>query len=127
MEKDLFLRLKKLLKKEGKIVVVNENGKDAFIMQSLDDYENSSCECDYCNDENFRDDEWDDETDDFDFDDINDEELMKKVNADIAKWREDQKPDEAAPAAKEVKVEEPQEKTEEVLSEEEKYYLEPLE
>ena len=116
------MRLKKLLKKEGKIVVVDESGKDAYIMQTLEDYEDGLCGCDCCDDEDidvFGDDDWDN--------DINDEELMKKVNEDIAKWREEKKADEVLPVEKEEKKEEPQLKEDEALSEEEKYYLEPLE
>ncbi len=121
MEKDLLARLKKLLKKEGRLVVVDESGKDAFVMQSLDDYEDGSGECDCCHDhdEDFEDEEWDD--------DINDEELMKKVNADIAKWREDQEKDGLSLDVKEEKVKVSDEKPDETVSEEEKYYLEPLE
>lgn len=128
MGEGLFNRIKNIVKKEGKVIFVD--GDDIYAMMLLEKYENCPCNVDFK-----------EETVDEDFvkeslpSEIDDKELMKRVNEDIAKWREEQQT---------VKKEEPVvEETnedftakvqklddfggEDTLMEEEKYYLEPLE
>jgi hypothetical protein len=134
MNSKLFDRIKKLAKNDGKVVVIDESGEDAFVIQSLDDYEGEN----FCGlPEAFDfDDAEDDETEEVKVAEAGlpadfgvDEELMKKVNEDIAEWRKNQEVAEKKEVKKEEKAPEiPEEPASEgVLTEEERYYLEPLE
>jgi len=140
MGEELFLRLKKLAKREGKIVFADND--DAFVILPLDEYEGltedlcgEECECGADHEfgeEIFMDDDKHDEED---------KDLIKRVNEDIAKWREERMAEERKKSSEQAVKQE--EKTEEfkdfgetaadetekndVLTEEERYYLEPLE
>lgn len=104
-------------------MVIDESGKDAFVIQSLENYESERCECELCGDGK----EQDGIGDLDDGDDAGDAELMRKVNEDIAKWRNEQKSGEAPSVARETKTDKAQSGQGAFLSEEERYYLEPLE
>lgn len=127
MNPNLFVRLKKLAKKEGKVVFTDE--EDAFVILPLDEYEmligdicGEECEC---------------ESKNFGEDIEDDKELIRKVNEDIAKWREEQKRhndddhnNDKKKAEAAVDLNDAAGKTEvkeDLLTEEERYYLEPLE
>jgi hypothetical protein len=150
MDAKLFKKIKKLAKNNGKVIIIDEYGKDAFVIQSLEDYENQQMDWDA--EEN-----WDEEEDDeegeerefwessdfappipFEIPDMvepeketDDVELMKKVNEDIAVWRAEEEKKETPKAetkpapAVQMTINEPE--AESVLTEEERYYLEPLE
>lgn len=160
MDSELFNRLKKLAKREGKIVFADND--DVFVILLLDEYEALTHdfydeECDgECGDENCDcNHDKDDHDLDFDFgeevfttneddkkpedpeDDEAEKDLIKRVNEDIAKWREEQQ---KLQEHKNIKSQEQKEKMPEktvetvsgndkndVLTEEERYYLEPLE
>ncbi|MBU1180425.1 hypothetical protein KJ885_05785 [Patescibacteria group bacterium] len=145
---ELFSRLKKLANRRGEVIVMNEKGDDALVVMSLERYEDLVEDMDFCSEDcDCMDDDFD--TPDIDFSsppsvvdkieekdkEEDEKELMKRVNEDIAKWREEQeqkelgiknqelgRKDEEVPVN--VKIDE---KEESVLTEEEKYYLEPLE
>jgi hypothetical protein len=143
MNSELFNRLKKLAKREGKIIFADD--KDIFVILPLDEYEimtdsfgSDDEECGECDDENCTCGHEHDFDHDSDFgeeifmddkksekpeEDETDKDLIKRVNEDIAKWREEQaaiKPEKPADMA-------PENKKDDVLTEEERYYLEPLE
>ncbi len=168
MTSELFNRLKKLAKREGKVVFADD--KDIFIILPLDEYEmltDDFCEeeCDCGNEECGCGNDYDLGEEVFTDSDKpgeegadTDKDLIKRVNEDIAKWREEQANHESIPlrqgSAGQVKIlehkniktplrpegfagqAEEREKVEEavkpeakddVLTEEERYYLEPLE
>ena len=147
---ELFSRLKKLANKRGEVIIMNERGDDAFVVMSLERYEDLVEDMDICSED------CDYTNDDFNISNIDfsppsdiavkieekdkeedERELMKKVNEDIAKWREEQEAHKNTENTKTQKQEEKEinipinierdEKEESVLTEEEKYYLEPLE
>lgn len=137
MNSKLFNRIKKIAKNDGKIVVIDESGEDAFVIQSLDDYEEENC---FGESEPFDFNDFDDEETEevrvgeggLPADFGADEELMKKVNEDIAEWRKNQEAMEKSEKKEIKKEEKPVELPEEPanegsLTEEERYYLEPLE
>ncbi len=159
MTSELFNRLKKLAKREGKIVFADD--KDIFVILPFNEYESLSGdfydeECDgECDDENCACGHEHNFDDDFNFgeeifanteddkkpeDGEADKDLIKRVNEDIAKWREEQASHESMKTVKHENKEEiviaspsegaaipPEQKKEDVLTEEERYYLEPLE
>ncbi|MBU4422027.1 hypothetical protein L6259_02820 [Candidatus Parcubacteria bacterium] len=113
---ELFKKIKKIAQEEGKAIVVDEATGDAFIITPLEKYKNFACQCE---DEkkdvlSFEEPEKEEKSD---FDDT---ELMKKVNEDIGKWREEQQ-------EKQSKGENQDKDEKNTLNEEERYYLEPLE
>ena len=159
---ELFSRLKRLANKKGEVIITGEKDGDAFVIMSLDRYEDLTDEMDFCPED------CDCADDDFDFSlpspsftesiedagdagfpsvftekkpedkEIDDKELMKRVNEDIAKWREEQDKSEEHKNIKTqeqkegdssipVNIEKEEDKVENVLTEEERYYLEPLE
>tara|TARA_B100000315_G_C14422745_1_gene516346 strand:+ start:327 stop:788 length:462 start_codon:yes stop_codon:yes gene_type:complete len=150
----LFSRIKKLAEKNGEVVIINEKGDDAFVVMSLDRYEVLTDNIDFCPEGSMAGNDLDCEPslEDIDFspesfvseennnkskqEAIDDKELMKKVNEDIAKWREEQEQKGSGDSNKELEKKtndkpsvaiDLEEKEENVLTEEEKYYLEPLE
>lgn len=155
MGEKLFKRLKKLAEKRGEVILVNESGDDALVVMSLDRYEDLTDDIDsdfvpnmdfdfddvedFCDkgmsevfkEENFEERPIDDEKPKEN--DKEDEELMKRVNEDIAKWREEQEAQkkeyekEKNTEEKIIFTDKNEENSENDLNEEEKYYLEPLE
>lgn len=135
MNSDLFIRLKKMAKKEGKVVFTDE--EDAFVILPLQEYEmlasdfcEEECECESRDfDKDLGEDIFADNGEEKGEED--DKELIRKVNEDIAKWREEQQKNEKTEKQKNedqlVKVADEPETKENVLTEEERYYLEPLE
>jgi len=127
MNSELFNRLKKIAKKEGHVVVLEEN--EAFVVMSLDEYEDicyddGMCDCD-CHEEDQE--EPIELAEDFEEDlGDSDKELLKKVNEDIAKWRAEQNQKEEIKQEVVENIEMKDEKASN-LEEEERYYLEPLE
>ncbi len=146
MGEELFDRLKKLAKKEGKIVFVDD--KDVFVILPLDEYEmltddlcGEECECEGDHDDHdfdfgeeiFANNEDDKKPEDVEKEDEADKDLIKRVNEDIAKWREEQaavkteKPTPVVASPSEGAATSPENEKNDVLTEEERYYLEPLE
>ena len=152
---ELFSRIKKLAEKNGEVVIINEKGDDAFVVMSLDRYEVLTenmdfCPEDYTNDDfncEFPSEDIDFSPENFVFEEnkdndeqktIDDKDLMKRVNEDIAKWREEQEESKNQENKKVIKQEEKEinipvntigeeDEKENILTDEEKYYLEPLE
>ncbi|MFH1193947.1 MAG: hypothetical protein V1661_03050 [bacterium] len=144
MNSELFNRLKKISGLDGKVIVIEND--EAFVLMPLDEYENcmgGECECGRCEDEDRNEDNGieevviKDDTEETETPDTNDDdkELLRKVNEDIAKWRAEQEQSQEHKNIKTQKQEDgilsisadTEKKTEGILEDEERYYLEPLE
>ncbi|PIR66623.1 MAG: hypothetical protein COU51_02800 [Parcubacteria group bacterium CG10_big_fil_rev_8_21_14_0_10_36_14] len=111
---ELFKKIKKIAKEEGKAIVIDEATGDAFVIAPLEESKASVCRCEDKKEDTFS---FEETVKENSFDDA---ELMRKVNDDISKWREEQQ--------EKQNKEDIQDKNEKnTLNEEERYYLEPLE
>ncbi|MFA5133434.1 MAG: hypothetical protein WC459_01355 [Patescibacteria group bacterium] len=127
MNAELFNRLKRLTKREGRVIIVEDS--EAFVLMPLEEYEScmedecdcgSSCRCHEIN-----------EVEEVAVKNSgllaeDDKELLRKVNEDIARWRSEQSQKEE-PIKENIEVFNEKEEEKGSLNEEERYYLEPLE
>ena len=117
-QNNLLKRLKKIAKQQGEVLLVDEKSGDLFALSYVEDTEYSGKNCDCGNVETLP------KNEEKDINNVDEEELMKRVNEDIAKWRAEEDKNKLSESKKENINDEDVANN---LMEEERYYLEPLE
>ncbi|PIR11772.1 MAG: hypothetical protein COV52_02160 [Gammaproteobacteria bacterium CG11_big_fil_rev_8_21_14_0_20_46_22] len=123
---NLLKRLKNIAKQQGEVLLVDEKTGELFALSYIEDVD-SCCgaDCDCGSVKTF---EENNHTNKVELgSDIDEIELMKKVNEDIAKWRAEEKNNVDNKTVLEESSEDIKDEISDNLMEEERYYLEPLE
>lgn len=128
---NLLKRLKKIAKEQGEVLLVDEKTGDLFALNYLEDSDCCKDNCDCGSVKTFEKNNNENEVyiNNSVNESVDEAELMKKVNEDIAKWRAEEKNKEVENKNAENKDMggDIKDETTDNLMEEERYYLEPLE